>query len=479
MFKHALTQEIVYHGLLKKQRREIHEQIAQVMESVFQDRLAEFNETLAYHFARGQSTARAVDYLVKSGEKSLARYAVEEAHQYFSKAYDILTSKAEISEAEKIILIDILNSWGYAYYYLGEFKQFIDIFTTHEALAESLDDKAIAGMFYAWLGIALFMVGKSKDSYDYLCKGLELGEKANNQKVVGYACTWLTLTCKELGLFDEGINFGERAQKIAESFPSDQYLFFKSLAALCFINFSKKGDTNRVFEGAKRLLEYGERNANSRSKVFGHWMKAIGHLAAGDMKSAQKSSEEAIEVALDPFYAQFPKLTLGAAYLLGGQLEEAENVLQSYLNFCEKRGLEQFSVKCQHFLAQILIAKGRLQQGTNLLENAQTTLLRNQRRLQYAQTEYILGKVNSQIATGPKPSLSVIAENIGFLVKTVPFASKKAEEHYNKAIEIFKNVGAKGFLGQAYLSLGLLYKASKRTHKARQCILEAIEIFKE
>ena len=128
------------------------------------------------------------------------------------------------------------------------------------------------------------------------------------------------------------LSYGERAQKIAESFPSDQYLFFKSLAGLCFIYFYK-GDTNRVFEGAKRLLEYGERNANSRSKVFGHFMKAFGHLAAGDMKSAQKSSEKAIEVALDPFYAQFPKTTLGVAYFLGGQLQEAENILQSVHKF--------------------------------------------------------------------------------------------------------------------------------------------------
>jgi predicted ATPase len=51
MFKHALTQEIVYNGLLKKKRRKIHEHIAQVMESVFQDRLSEFYETLAFHFA--------------------------------------------------------------------------------------------------------------------------------------------------------------------------------------------------------------------------------------------------------------------------------------------------------------------------------------------------------------------------------------------------------------------------------------------
>lgn len=122
-------------------------------------------------------------------------------------------------------MIDILNSWGYVYYCLGEFKEFIDLFKSHQVMAESLDDKAKVGMFYAWFGIAVYMAGKEKDSYDYLRKGLELGEKTGNQKVVGYACTWLTWTCAELGLFAEGIGYGERAQKIAESFPSDQYIF--------------------------------------------------------------------------------------------------------------------------------------------------------------------------------------------------------------------------------------------------------------
>ena len=79
----------------------------------------------------------------------------------------------------------------------------------------------------------------------------------------------------------------------------------------------------------------------------------------------------------------------------------------------------------------------------------------------------IFGEVNSQIATGPKPSLSIMAKNIGFLVKNVPFATKKAEEHFNKAIELLKEIGAKGFLGRVYLSLGLLYKASKRSEQAK------------
>ena len=86
------------------------------MEQLFRDRMPEFYETLAFHFTQGQSVIKAVNYLVKSGEKSLARYSVEEAHEYFRKAFDILASKEDKFEEEKIILIDILNSWGYAFY---------------------------------------------------------------------------------------------------------------------------------------------------------------------------------------------------------------------------------------------------------------------------------------------------------------------------------------------------------------------------
>ena len=72
-----------------------------------------------------------------------------------------------------------------------------------------------------------------------------------------------------------------------------------------------------------------------------------------------------------------------------------------------------------------------------------------------------------------------MAKNIGFLIKNVPFASRKAEGHFNKAIEVAKEIGAKGLLGQAYVDLGLLHKTKKRTDKARDCISEAIELFKK
>jgi len=81
-------------------------------------------------------------------------------------------------------------------------------------------------------------------------------------------------------------------------------------------------------------------------------------------------------------------------------------------------------------------------------------------------------------SAGPK-SFSLIAKNIGFLVKNVPFAGKKAEDHFNKAIEVSKEIGAKMCLGRAYLDLGLLHKAKNRTSLASECISEAIQLFEK
>ena len=212
IFKHALTQEVTYNGLLKKEREEIHERIAQVIEEVFHDRLPEFYETLAFHYGRSQSGVKAVEYLVKAGKKSLARYSVEEAHQYFKEAYEILQTKTEKSKTEKTAFIDMLNDWGYVYYFLGKINTWIELLNTHRDLAESLKDNRRLGMFYAWLGIAHFMAGIPKRAYYYLSKAISLGEAEGDQKVIGYACAWLIWTCADMGLFAEGINFGKRAQ---------------------------------------------------------------------------------------------------------------------------------------------------------------------------------------------------------------------------------------------------------------------------
>jgi class 3 adenylate cyclase/tetratricopeptide (TPR) repeat protein len=480
MFKHALTQEVVYSGLLKKERQQIHDRIALVMEQLFQDRLPEFYETVAFHFKQGESVLRAVDYLIKSGEKSVGRYAVEEAHQYYQEAFDILSNKPDKSQEEERLLIDLIIKWAVVFYHRGDWGGLDKLLSAHQDLAASLDDKARLGMFYGWLGLTVDNArGRPKDSYQYLTRALELGEEIGNQQVIGYACAWLTWTCADWGLIDEAIVFGEKAQEISRILDSDHYLFFKSLAGIAHTYWSR-GESKKISEIGKTLLDYGRRHSNIRSLTVGHIYIGTGYLTAGDFTSAIDCYKRAIEVAADPFYSHWGRIFLGATYVYKGQFREAEGPLQELISYCESSGCENIRPYAQSFLAIVMIDKGHISQGLKMLDEERQLSPKTERRVLHAMLELAMGRVYLQVVQGEGPkSLSFLAKNIGFLMKDVPFASQKAEAHFNKAIEAAKKIGANFTLGQAYLDLCLLHRAKGRKDQARECLSKAIQIFVE
>ena len=478
IFKHSLTQEVIYNGLLKKDRYEIHERIAIVIELLFKDRLPEFYETLAFHFARGLSLNKAIYYLMKSGKKSLDRYSVEEAHKFYQQAFEILSAKTEKSKEEEVILIDLLNSWGYVYYYLGDFKDFTTLFGAYQGLAESLGDDEKIGMFYAWFGISDLMSGRAKNAYDHLIRAKNLGKNCDNLKIEGYACTWLSWTCAELGLYDEGICHGERAQQIAKEFPADQYLFFKSLAGLAFV-YTFKGLPQKALECGKLLLDHGRKYSNSRSNVMGHYASSMGYAMAGDFKSCIKSSRQAIAVSKDPFYSQFPAISMDLAYTLDGQFDSVLSGQHELLEFCEKYQVGELLVYENIIRGAAMVASGKMDHGLKMIEECRKISMENHRKTALTISEYVLGMIYSQIATGPTPKLSIMVKNVRFLMKNLPFASINAEDHYQKAIELSEEIGANGYRGISYLGLGQFYQTKNKTDKARQCIYKAIEILEE
>ena len=147
IFKHALTQEAVYNGILKKERHNIHERIGLVIEGLFSDRLPEFYETLAFHFKQGHSTVKAIDYLIKAGQKSLRRYALDESDQYFREGFDLLAMKNDRTVEDNRLLVDILLKWMLVFYYQGNFKEMTRLLTAYQELVESLNDRAQIGIY--------------------------------------------------------------------------------------------------------------------------------------------------------------------------------------------------------------------------------------------------------------------------------------------------------------------------------------------
>jgi tetratricopeptide (TPR) repeat protein len=297
--------------------------------------------------------------------------------------------------------------------------------------------------------------------------------------IIGYACAWLAWACGDLGLLEEGIRYGRRAQEISRLFESDQKLFRFAMGGLGLAHYFR-GDSKKVREIGEIILEYGQKHSDIRSTVFGHLFVGMARFTGGDFPAAIQSLQRSIGASVDPIFSNSARFMLGMSYLSNGQFQEAEKTLEEVIQYSTDFGAEFLGTLAQGAVGIVSIARGRLGQGVKITEDTLRVFIENENKYRYATTEYFLGRVYSQIVEGAVPKrVSSIARNLGFLIRNVPFADKKAEDHFNKAIAASKEIGARGVLGQAYLGLGLLHGAKGRTERAKECISEALGLFEQ
>jgi len=476
IFKHTLIQEVVYGSLLKRDRQAIHQRIGLVMEQVFQDRLPEFYETLAFHFRHSDLSQKAIDYLRKSGKKSLQQYAVQESHQYYHRAFQILGKTSGYSDEEKWFLIDFLNEWALVFYYRADFKGFTRLFLEHKELAESLSDKALLGIFYGWLCTILFCTGKAKESYEYSIKALKLGEESRSYSAIGLAYANLTWCCAELKLLDQGIQYGEEA--LAKGNELEPMAYFLSLGGLGMI-YLFKGDGEKNYELGRILLEYGESHSDLRGSVVGYICTSYAHYTDGDFSGAAEWGKKAVALSNDPLFSVWPKLVLANYYAQSEQFQAADEILREIIPFCQHLGMDYTVTSAQALHGAVLLAKGQFSRGLRVIEAGFRLFTDNGRFYSRYLLEFCLAEIYFRMATRAQPlGFWTAIKNLGFLLKEVPFAKRKAEAYLGKFIHVGKEVGARGFPhGQALLNLGLLYQLTGRKNQARECLGEAQRIF--
>ena len=79
VFKHALIQEAAYASLLKSTRQQVHQQIAQVIETQFPALVETQPELVAQHYTAAGCAEQAVVYWQRAGEQASERSANLEA----------------------------------------------------------------------------------------------------------------------------------------------------------------------------------------------------------------------------------------------------------------------------------------------------------------------------------------------------------------------------------------------------------------
>ena len=479
IFKHALTQEVVYNTILIDERKNIHLRIGEIIEKLYKDRLQEFYDALAFHYQKAQAKEKAIQYLLLSGEKSLKKYAIEESYNYYNEAYIYATSNYGNTIKEDTLILKILNKWALVFYYKADFKKLLALLKKHKKNTKTIDDKFILGMYYSWLGFSMYVRHNYKDAYKNLLKALEIGEVYNEKEVEGYALTWLTFLYGDIGEFEKSIKCAERATKIGMDLKYDPYIIIKPSGGVAQTSFYM-GDVKRAYKAAELCSELGKKQSNTRGVVMGHIGYGLSYAAAGDFESAINEFKCAINVSADPMYKNVGYYALGFTYLQLEDFEKSREALQRVIEEGKKFGLEWSSIPSMMMLGAIYTATDKMSKGFKMILRAKAIFEDTERKPFVALSDLVLGKIYFLIMKPKDPiKISFIIKNFFFLVKTIFFASKKAEYHFNKAISLSKEIGANSILGQAYFELGLLHIAKKRKALGVKFIRDAANIFEQ
>jgi class 3 adenylate cyclase len=98
MFKHALTQDVAYESLLTTRRQALHTAAGQALETLYAPRLEDAYERLAYHYARTDNVAKAVEYLLRVAEKATRNSAHVEAITHLVHGLELLKTLPAVPE---------------------------------------------------------------------------------------------------------------------------------------------------------------------------------------------------------------------------------------------------------------------------------------------------------------------------------------------------------------------------------------------
>jgi tetratricopeptide (TPR) repeat protein len=319
IFKHALTQEVAYNGLLLKRRKDIHEEIGKAIEAIYPDRLEEHYELLAYHYGRSANAGKALEYLGLANHKAIRLNAMEEAKAYFDEAMALLDALPETEENRKRRISLLVNQWEVILLLL-EFPEYYDLLTRYESMASELGSPKLLGSFYAqWsylyrgdydrvlavkegflrtmeqrFNLHLYLrglVGASR-AYIYLGrwneaveeaeKALKVAEEASDHSLVAFTAWTLSMAYTWRG------DLGQKAVT-----PADKAWTGRGLGwALC-----RAGETNRGIELLGAAVGIVRASGHMASKIPTACILGAGYWLAGKDDKARQTLEEGLEMA--------------------------------------------------------------------------------------------------------------------------------------------------------------------------------------
>ncbi len=353
VFRHILTQEAVYRTLVRRQRFALHRQVAQAIETVYSDSLAERYEQLAHHYDQGDIPEKAVEYLLKAGEKAGRAYLNDDAIGYFERALARLDAladwKTEVSPSVRLV------RWRLCA--LTNLGQTLPALRDMEAAEAHLRD-AIAlchqigrageelAQLYAQLSETLFWQNRFDDMYESSQAGLVLlgGEQTSAASAALHHSISLVFLGK--GRARQADEYTERDSQFLRQLPYRPELrppYYTQCKHYLFI----KKDVAGAMRWAESLFQHGQAIYDMTAQIEAERVVAEILSAQGDYSQAvhrlQSSYQLAVKVG-DLRHSHWALEKIGMVQLTLGKLQAVDEALAKISPLIQKVEVEEDSL---------------------------------------------------------------------------------------------------------------------------------------
>ena len=263
-FGESLTQSVSYEGLLLKERRELHERIAALIESDPRGMTSERAGLVAHHLAQSENRTKAIDSLLAAGRSAAELPSYPSALDLYRKAWKL----------------------------------------AEQALADQPEDRARRWVIEATMGLCrvAYVSTELQDTELAARRGAELAEELGDSEAFArmLSLRGMLVVAGDGTRFDEGIELLERALALArEGGFENAVIQARRALGWTYLLDGRFADAREALEAlARDLREAGEHDPASDQYLLVGYSLAMAALWRDDLAAATEIAERAYEQAL-------------------------------------------------------------------------------------------------------------------------------------------------------------------------------------
>ena len=462
-FRHALTHEVAYEGLLHDRRRLLHAAVVDAMETHYVGRLSEHAERLAHHAVRGALWEKAVIHLWQAGRNARRRSAFREAVTFLEQALDALARLPDTVE-NAALHIDLV---------CRDLSDPLSMLVRDARLLEHLDEAA------------------------------RLAERIGDRERMADALARTLRPLRALGQVDRAIEIGERACSLADG-VGDAPLHALACMELSTAHYLR-GDVRRAEALLTQAMAALETDTPGHLEIDAAWVRRmvwqnlVPVLAdTGRYLDAIRRGEETLRMAEElghPAPIAWALCFLGYAHGGRGDVDQAIDLSARSLVLARERDVQNLIQAASACLGAAYTLAGRARDAVTCLEQAVESGRPTSRMelfgLVWLGRAYLSAGRSDDALASARKTLALCREQtmrnleaatlhlLGEIAAVLDPVPEAAAQHFHQAMGLAEGLGMRPLVAHCHLDLGKLFRRSGALEQARENLTTATTMYRE